>query len=62
MQASLAGYALTYLIILKQQLVNWTVIGLTASCTSYAWALLARYHVRLDLHGLGGLLPVSCII
>jgi hypothetical protein len=31
MQAYAAGYALTYLTILKRQFVSWTVVGLTAA-------------------------------
>jgi hypothetical protein len=42
----------------KTKLVSCTAIGLTAaSYTSYAWLLLVQYHVHLDLHGLGLLLP-----
>jgi hypothetical protein len=57
MQDCAAGYALTYLIIPKLQLVRGMVVGLTAAKFKPLYVLciapLCPKHVHLDLHGLG---------
>jgi hypothetical protein len=66
MQACAAGCAVTFVTTLKLQLASSTVVGLTATkfkpLTLMCLASPSKYHVYLDLNGLGLLLPVSCII
>jgi hypothetical protein len=67
MKVCAAGYALTYAATLKLQLVSWTVVGLNdAKFNPLIFTMpgfsLSSTTYNLDLHGLGLLLPVACII